>query len=362
MIKNPLISVLCSSFNHEKYVGYFINSLLKQTYTNWELIIIDDCSTDGNVREIKKFTDERIHFYEQEFNGGQGVVTPRAFSLSKGEIIVDLASDDAIREDYFARIVEVFSQKENVGVIYSSLQIIDYENNPNGNWDLPDLDRIGLLNHMFYKGNCLFSPGFAIRRNFYKLLLPFNFAIIQHQDYQWHIKLLLNTDCELLKDYYVYYRFQNEESVSLSGMNIGGENRYRLEEEYLMNTFLQINDARLAELILGLQENQIKDKNLIPYFLATEILKSDNLEKRQWGYKTLINFFDDPENLSKLHEYNNFQFKDLLEISKNNYYDLTSINDKLSAYEKFIYAPFFNQVKMCIRFLLKRIIKKLHYR
>ena len=362
MKKNPLISVLCSSFNHEKYVGYFINSLLNQTYKNWELIIIDDCSTDNNVAEIKKIDDNRIRFFQQPFNSGAGIVITRAFEISEGDIIVECASDDALREDYFSKIVDIFNEKNDVGVIYSSLQIIDYNNNKTGTWDLPALDRIGLLKKLFFEANCLFSPGYAIRREFYKLLVPMNFAIIQHQDYQWHIKLLLNTNCELLKDYYVYYRFQNENSISLSGMNIGGENRYRLEEEYLMNTFLQINDARLAEQILGLQENQIKDKNLIPYFLATEILKSDNLEKRQWGYKTLINFFDDPENLSELHEYNNFQFKDLLEISKNNYYDLTSINDKLSAYEKFIYAPFFNQVKMCIRFLLKRIIKKIHYR
>lgn len=360
MKKNPLISVLCSSFNHEKYVGYFINSLLKQTYTNWELIIIDDCSTDGNVREIKKFTDERIHFYEQEFNGGQGVVTPRAFSLSKGEIIVDLASDDAIREDYFVRIVEVFSQKEDVGVIYSSLQIIDYENNPNGNWDLPDLDRIGLLNHMFYKGNCLFSPGFAIRRNFYKLLLPFNFAIIQHQDYQWHIKLLLNTDCELLKDYYVYYRYQDEDSISLSGMNIGGENRYRLEEDYLMNTFLQVKDCRFAEKILGLKENTIPENELIPYFFATEILKSENLEKRQWGYRTLISFFDNEKNLERLRKYNGIQFKDILAISKNNFYDQTAMNEKLSIYDDFVHAPFSRQVKMCFSFLFHRIGTKIH--
>ena len=54
-------------FNHEKYVAHFINSLRSQTYENWELIIIDDCSTDGNVKEIKKFNDKRIKFFEQPF-------------------------------------------------------------------------------------------------------------------------------------------------------------------------------------------------------------------------------------------------------------------------------------------------------
>ena len=80
MSENPLISVLCASFNHEKYVGYFIQSLINQTYSNWELIIVDDCSTDNNVAEIKKFTDPRIHLFQQDFNQGPGAALNKAFS------------------------------------------------------------------------------------------------------------------------------------------------------------------------------------------------------------------------------------------------------------------------------------------
>ena len=143
-------------------------------------------------------------------------------------------------------------------------------------------------------------------------------------------------------------------------MNIGGENRYRLEEDYLMNTFLQIKDCRFAEKILGLEENKIPDKDLIPYFFATEILKSDNLEKRQWGYRTLISFFDDEKNLERLRKYNGIQFKDVLTISKNNFYDQTAMNEKLSIYEDFVHAPFSRQVKMCLSFLFHRIGTKIH--
>ena len=54
MTENPLISILTPSFNHEKYVGHFINSLIAQTYSNWELIIVDDCSTDSSPNIVKK--------------------------------------------------------------------------------------------------------------------------------------------------------------------------------------------------------------------------------------------------------------------------------------------------------------------
>ncbi len=359
MKKNPLISVLCSSFNHEKYVGYFINSLLNQTYKKWELIIIDDCSTDNNVAEIKKFDDNRIRFFQQPFNSGAGIVITRAFEISEGDIIVECASDDALRNDYFEKVVEVFTKKNNVGVIYSSLQIIDYENNSTNHWDLPELNRIKLLKKMFYESNCLFSPGYAIRREFYKLLVPMNFAFIQHQDYQWHIKLLLNTDCELLRDYYVFYRFQESNSVSLSGMNTAGENRYRLEEDYLMNTFLQLKDKKLAEEILGLAPGTIIDSKLIPYYFATSAFKSENRMKRQWGYRTLINFFEDSENFILANKLLGFEFKDLLKISGNDFYSLSGTDEKASRYDHFVSSSFAKQIKMSFCFLLKRILYKI---
>ena len=54
MNAKPLISILTPTFNHENYVGSFIESLLAQNYYNWELIIVDDCSTDNNISEIRQ--------------------------------------------------------------------------------------------------------------------------------------------------------------------------------------------------------------------------------------------------------------------------------------------------------------------
>ena len=116
MTENPLISVLCARYNHEKYVGYFIHSLINQTYSNWELIIVDDCSTDNNVEEIKKINDSRIHLYQQEYNQGPGAALNKAFSKSKGEIIIDMASDDSLKCDYFEFVVKTFKEKSEVNI------------------------------------------------------------------------------------------------------------------------------------------------------------------------------------------------------------------------------------------------------
>lgn len=355
----PLISVLCSSYNHEKYVAYFITSLIKQTYKNWELIIIDDCSTDNNVAEIKKFTDERIHFYQQNINSGSSIVTTRAFSLSKGDIIVDCASDDALREDYFAKLIEIFDQKDDVGVVYSSLSIMNNKNQIKGHWNLPQKNRIELLQQMFFHGNYLFSPGMAVRRNFYKILIPMNFAIVQHQDYQWHVKLLLHTNCQLLDDYYVFYRFNEVNSISLSAKNTGGDNRYKLEEDYLMDTFLSIKDIDFCAQIILLDNYDCNDKDFIPFLLGKAALTSNVLEKRQWGYKTLINYFENPENFNKINNHFTFEFKDLLRLSEQNYYSYSEIfKDKLEKYDNFMQSKLLKKFSLFYSYIFSSLISK----
>lgn len=333
MTKKPLISVLCSSFNHSEFVGYFMNSLINQTYKNWELIIIDDCSIDNNVEEIKIINDPRIKLFTMDVNSGSSIVTTKAFSLSKGEIIVDLASDDALIEDYFEIIVNIFNNNSNIGVIYSPLLIINEHNVKKEIRPLPQKNRIELLKDLFYVKNVLYSPGYATRREFYELLVPMNFSLIQHQDYQWHIKLLINTDCYLLPEPHVLYRIQDVNSTSLGTRNISANNRYNLEIDYLMNTFLTIKDTELVEKICNNPKYTNFDKDLIPFVFGMCALNSNDIYKRQWGYKTLLNFFENSNNFYLVNRIYGFTFKDMLSLSSTNFYT-PIILEKRTFYQK----------------------------
>ena len=68
--KTPLVSILIPSYNHEDYIGQCIKSILTQTYTNFELIIVDDCSSDKSAEIIQKITDKRLFFFQNKFNKG----------------------------------------------------------------------------------------------------------------------------------------------------------------------------------------------------------------------------------------------------------------------------------------------------
>jgi len=96
MKNQPLVSIVTPCYNCEKYIGEAIESVLAQTYTNWEMFIIDDGSTDNSFNIAKHFAqkDERIKLIKQEQNNGVSIARNKAIELSKGEYLAFLDSDD----------------------------------------------------------------------------------------------------------------------------------------------------------------------------------------------------------------------------------------------------------------------------
>ena len=93
---NPLISIITPNYNNSKYISETINSVLAQTYVNWEMIIIDDCSTDDSYEIAKKYSnnDIRIKVYRMDHNEGSALCRNKAIELSQGEYLAFLDSDD----------------------------------------------------------------------------------------------------------------------------------------------------------------------------------------------------------------------------------------------------------------------------
>ena len=90
---NPLISIVLPVYNRPTVINT-INSVLNQTYSNFELIIVDNASTDSTVSEIRKINDERIKLYINEVNKGQTFSLNRGLALANGKYIARIDSDD----------------------------------------------------------------------------------------------------------------------------------------------------------------------------------------------------------------------------------------------------------------------------
>lgn len=91
---NDLVSIVMPSYNTARYIEDSIRSVLNQSYTNWELIIIDDCSTDNTDNVVSQFNDRRIKYYKNKKNSGAAVSRNKALANAKGKWIAFLDSDD----------------------------------------------------------------------------------------------------------------------------------------------------------------------------------------------------------------------------------------------------------------------------
>lgn len=121
-----LLSVIIPSYNHEKYIREAIESVLQQTYTNLELIIVDDGSKDNSLEIIRSYDDARIKLIAQENAGAHNAIN-RGLSEAKGEYLAILNSDDVYEKKRFQVMIEEMEKNPEVQFLCSYIEVIDAE-------------------------------------------------------------------------------------------------------------------------------------------------------------------------------------------------------------------------------------------
>lgn len=124
-----LVSVIMPSWNTGKFIAESIQSVIDQTYENWELIIVDDCSTDNTDEVVAKFTDKRIRYFKNEKNSGAALSRNRALREANGEWIAFLDSDDLWNPDKLEHQIN-FMNKHGYTLSYTEYEKIDEESKP----------------------------------------------------------------------------------------------------------------------------------------------------------------------------------------------------------------------------------------
>ncbi len=129
---NELVSIIMPSYNTAKFISQTIESVLAQTYTNWELIIVDDCSTDNTDEVVKSFlSDNRIKYIKNEKNSGAAVSRNRALREAKGKWIAFLDSDDLWLPEKLEKQIS-FMRKNDYYFSYTNYIEINENSVPNG--------------------------------------------------------------------------------------------------------------------------------------------------------------------------------------------------------------------------------------
>ena len=151
------------AYNVQKYIGESINSVLHQSYENWELLIVNDGSTDSTKDEILKFDDCRIRYYEQE---NQGVSTARNHALRRmqGDYFCFLDADDLYSRDSLSSRLRVFLQEEHVVIVDGRVEIRDIITNKLIRVYQPDFRGNALSQFVRLNEKCFFGPSCMIKR------------------------------------------------------------------------------------------------------------------------------------------------------------------------------------------------------
>lgn len=237
MKNNIKVSVVIPSYNHSQFINKTINSVLQQTFDDFEIIVVDDCSTDNSVEKIDSIEDNRIKkFYLKE---NVGTVRALNFGLSKarGEYIATLGSDDIWEKDKLEKQVAVLESRKDVGACFAWANIIDekdqllqscstincdlfiQKNRTQGQW----------LRYFFENANCLCHSSALLRKDVYDKIGNYNLVYRQLHDLEYWIKIVNKYKIFVIEESLVKYRRIEKTNNSVSGATL--ENTIRVFNE-----------------------------------------------------------------------------------------------------------------------------------
>ena len=125
-MESGLVSIITPMYNGATFVGQTIESVLKQTYEKWEMIIVDDFSPDdgSGIREVKRYTDNRIFLIENKVNSGSSGARNTALRVAKGQYIAFLDADDLWHPSFLEKQLN-FMKDKNASIVFSSYRRIE---------------------------------------------------------------------------------------------------------------------------------------------------------------------------------------------------------------------------------------------
>lgn len=222
---SQLVSVVMPTYNCGHFIRESIDSVLTQTYTNWELLIVDDCSSDNTAELVKSFNDPRIHYQCNEHNFGAAITRNIALKIAKGHWIAFLDSDDLWESTKLEKQIK-FMEDNNYAFSYTKYQEIDDASKPTGAFvsGPKHVTRTGM--YAFCWPGCL-----TVMYDVSKIGLIQIEDIKKNNDYAMWLRVCKKADCYLLDETLAKYRRGRTGSISTHNISTMIGWHYRLWHE-----------------------------------------------------------------------------------------------------------------------------------
>jgi|TARA_Y100000294_G_scaffold172106_1_gene186415 glycosyltransferase involved in cell wall biosynthesis len=207
-------------YNCEKYIGDAITSVIDQTYQNWELLIVNDGSTDSTKDMIFRFNDKRIRYFEHE-NRGVSFARNVALKCMKGNYFCMLDSDDVLPIDSIYSRLKILDEKPDVYFVDGKVIFVDENMNPLGREFIPSYKGVPFNKLLKISNSCYFGPSWMIR---YNPIVEYNFreGMTHAEDLLFYLTISKTGKYDYTHKPILYYRHNSGSAMKdLQGLEEG---------------------------------------------------------------------------------------------------------------------------------------------
>jgi len=232
-MNKPLISIIVPNFNGEKYIEPCLTSVLKSQYPNFELLVVDDGSTDSSVKIINRFknTDKRVTLVLNSKNVGLTKSRNKAIKMAKGDIVIFLDNDTQVKKDWMEHLVGVLYSSDRIGAAQSKL--VDYENRKilqhaglklisHTAWGVPIAHKKKVKSYQISEPIIALGAALAIKKDALKAVGSFDEKLVHYTDdldFSWRVWIAGYKIMSCPKSI-VYHWSKGVESTRIEGENL----------------------------------------------------------------------------------------------------------------------------------------------
>jgi glycosyltransferase involved in cell wall biosynthesis len=324
MKDNPLVSIILTSFNHEKYLREAIDSVLNQAFTDFELIIWDDASSDNSWDVINQYADPRIMaLRNDEQKRGTWGLNKAISEVASGKYIAIHHSDDVWETEKLEKQVTFLNEHPEFGAVFTNITAIGEDSKPLKDennfyfsiFEQPNRTRFEWLNFFFNRGNALCHPSVLIRKSCYADCGLYRFGLAQIGDFDMWIRLCLQYEIHVLPEKLVKFRVRDNEANAS-----GNQPETRIRGMYeLCKTLEHYKKIKkfddLAKIFPSAVKYDRKEETDVDFVLGMVALEEKPFIFTQlFGLDLLFEVISDPvrsENIKRLYDFDYKSFIDL---------------------------------------------------
>lgn len=295
----PLVSVIMPAYNAQKYISEAIQSIISQTYTKWELIIVDDGSVDSTVDVIKTFEDSRIKLFLNEQNRGIAETTNRAIGESKGKYIALLDDDDIAEEDRLNWQVKFLENHENIDILGGRTTYIDVNGNVLNYGGIPRNNPKYIKSTLLFQCMDFMNSTAMIRRSFIeKNNLKYQNDCYGMQDYLFYIQSSKLGNISAIDKYLLRHRLHDNNTTKINIEKFAEERAKKYAEfrKYsLQKSGFQLSERELNIINRAFPETGAKCKSRREFEETYKVFKEIMHQAKEMN----VDYYDELEHVCK---------------------------------------------------------------